>query len=91
LSGSIQKSDLSEIDFDDNYYFCFADLNLNADFIKKAVLSYEYIEDDVGIKENAESRYSYSKTKEFKNVIFNSSNYMNVISDDFDDLSVFYV
>lgn len=40
LSNSILKSDLEKLDFDGNYYFCFADLSIKTDLIKNELINF---------------------------------------------------
>lgn len=59
LSDAILESDLEELDFDDNYYFCFANLDLSPDLIKDELnISKNYNLDDQPIV------FNYSKFKE---------------------------
>ncbi len=80
LPNAILKEDLNEVDLYENDYFCFADLNLNVDFVEDALLHFNYIKKDIGIKEDIEKNFLFDKTRDIKNVIFNSSKFANSIS-----------
>lgn len=43
LSNTILEEDLESVELKDNYYLCFVDLNLNPDFIKKALLHFSML------------------------------------------------
>ena len=47
LSNSILKSDLEKLDFDDNYYFCFADLSIKPDLIKNELINFSSKENQI--------------------------------------------
>ena len=89
LSNTMLEDDLKRLELKDNYYFCFADLNLNPDFIKKALLHFQYIGENVGIMENGENKYGFGKNNNFDNVVFNSSVFKDVICGDDVDVYVF--
>ena len=89
LSNTILKKDLKSVELKDNYYFCFADLNLNPDFIKKALLHFQYICENVGIMANDEDKYSFGKSNNSNNVVFNSSVFEDVLWGN--DLDVYYI
>lgn len=80
LSDSLLETDLQNLELKDNYYFCFADLELNPDFIKKALLHFSYIDENVGIRED-NPKYVFDESADFKNVVFNGVNLGSVISD----------
>ena len=92
LHDACLASDLENINLDENYYFCFTDLNLNPDFIKKAMLHFSYIsaENNIGIKESGENKYCFGKTDDATNVIFNSHSYSELISDS-SNREVYYI
>lgn len=79
LSNAILEEDLESVELKDNYYFCFADLDLNLDFIKKALLHFQYICENIGIKANDENRYSFDKSDNSNNVVFNSAMFKDVL------------
>lgn len=89
LSNTILKNDLKSVELKDNYYFCFADLNLNPDFIKKALLHFQYIGENVGIMVNDEDKYSFDRNNNSNNVVFNSSVFEDVLWGN--DLDVYYI
>ena len=91
LSNAILESDLDKLELKENYYFCFADLNLNPNFVKNALLHFQYIDSNVGISKNSENKYSFGKTGEIVNVIFNSVNYDGVISNKKEDRDIYYI
>lgn len=70
---------LSE-NFTDNDYFIFRDLNekINEDFLKKALLHYQYLDNTTGIIENDE-KYVFNKTHEYSNILFNNVKFDSVI------------
>ena len=53
---------LDKIEMKDNFYFCFADLSLKLEFIKKALLNFSYIDDNVGISQSDANKYCFGKT-----------------------------
>lgn len=63
LSDTLLKSDLEKMDFDDNYYFCFVDLDSNPSFI------------EIDFDESTFNEYNYENTilnnSEFKQVVNN--------------------
>lgn len=65
LSNAILEDDLKSIKLNDNYYFSFADLRLNPDFIKKALLHFQYVDNNVGIMGCAEDKYVFDKSNNF--------------------------
>lgn len=81
LPNTILENQLSEIKLDENDYFSFVDLNSDSDFIEEALLHFSYIEKDTGIKEDIDNSFSFDKTHDIGNVIFNGSQYENVISE----------
>ena len=89
LSNTILKKDLKSVELKDNYYFCFADLNLNPDFIKKALLHFQYIGENVGIMANDEDKYSFDRNNNSSNVVFNSSVFEDVLWGN--NLDVYYI
>ena len=89
LSNTILKNDLKSVELKDNYYFCFADLNLNPDFIKKALLHFQYIGENVGIMANDEDKYGFGRNNNSDNVVFNSSVFEDVLWGN--DLDVYYI
>lgn len=90
LPDTILKSQLGEIQLGNNDYFCFTDYNLDSDFVKYALLHFNYITKDVGIKEDIDKKFIFDKTKDLKNVIFNSTNFNKALSDDHEEFDVFY-
>ena len=70
---------LSENSSDENYFlFRNMDNKINSDFIKKALLHYKYLENNIGIKENNE-KYVFNKTREYEDTLFNMSQFDNII------------
>lgn len=57
----------------DSKYFIFADTLLDLDFIDRAVVHFDYIDDGIGIADNGDFKLS-SKT-ELNNILFNIKNY----------------
>lgn len=90
LPNSVLESDLKSIVLNDNYYFIFADLNLNPEFVKKALLHFSYIDSNVGICENDENKYCFGKTKAVNNIVFNSTKYPNLFSND-GEQDIYYI
>jgi len=41
------ESDLAKLNFDDNYYFCFSNLELSPDLIKNELINFSFKEDRV--------------------------------------------
>lgn len=89
LSNTILKNDLKSVELKDNYYFCFADLNLNPDFLKKALLHFQYIGKNVGIMANDEDKYCFDRNNNSDNVVFNSSVFKDVLWGN--DMDVYYI
>ena len=89
LSNTILEDDLESVELKDNYYFCFADLNLNHDFIKKALLHFQYIGENVGIMANDEDKYGFGRNNNSDNVVFNSLVFKDVICGG--DMDVYYI
>lgn len=89
LSNTILKKDLKSVELKDNYYFCFADLNLNPDFIKKVLLHFQYIGENVGIMANDEDKYSFDRNNNSNNVVFNSSVFKDVLCGN--NLDIYYI
>lgn len=78
LSNTILEENLEMVELKDNHYFCFADLDLNLYFIKKALLHFQYVSEDVGIMANDENRYSFGKCINSTNVVFNGAVFKDV-------------
>lgn len=89
LSNAILEDDLKSIKLNDNYYFSFADLRLNPDFIKKALLHFQYVDNNVGIMGCAEDKYVFDKSNNSDNVVFNSSMFNDVLCGN--DFDVYYI
>ena len=89
LSNTIMEDDLKSVELKDNYYFSFANLDLNPDFIKKALLHFQYIDKNVGIMENAENKYVFNKSNNSDNVVFNESVFNDVIGGN--ELDIYYI
>ena len=89
LSNTMLEDDLENVELKDNYYFCFADLNLNPDFIKKALLHFHYIGENVGIMKNDEDKYGFGRNNNSDNVVFNSLVFKEVLWGN--DLDVYYI
>ncbi|MER2013111.1 MAG: glycosyltransferase [Methanobrevibacter sp.] len=89
LSNTIMEDDLKSVELKDNYYFSFANLDLNPDFIKKALLHFQYIDKNVGIMENAENKYVFNKSNNSDNVVFNESMFNDVIGGN--ELDIYYI
>ena len=83
------EDDLESVELKDNYYFCFADLNLNPDFIKKALLHFQYIGENVGIMENDEDKYGFGRNNNSDNVVFNSLVFKDVLWGN--EMDVYYI
>lgn len=79
LPNTILNTQLKDIELGENEYFCFADLNLNTDFVEEALLHFNYIEKNFGIKEDINKQFIFDETEVIENVIFNSSNFKKVI------------
>ena len=91
LHDAILESDLNNLLFKNNYYFCFADLSLNPDFVKKALLHFQYIDDNVGISQNNENKYCFGKTDDIRNTIFNNQLYDDVVSQKNNDWDIYHI
>ena len=65
------------------------DLNLNQDFIKKALLHFHYICENVGITANDENRYVFGKCNNPADVVFNSAVFKDVLCGN--ELDVYYI
>ena len=89
LSNTMLEDDLESVELKDNYYFCFADLNLNPDFIKKALLHFQYIGENVGIMENDEDKYGFGRNNNSDNVVFNSLVFKDVLWGN--EMDVYYI
>ena len=89
LSNAVLEDDLKSVEFKDNYYFSFADLDLNPDFIKKALLHFQYVNNNVGIMVCAEDKYVFNKSNNSDNVVFNGSVFNDVICGN--DLDIYYI
>ena len=81
LPNTILKGHYENIQLNENDYFCFADLNLSSDFVEDALLHFNYIGKDIGIKEDIEKKFLFDKTCNIQNVIFNSSKFENIVSE----------
>lgn len=90
LPNTILESELKDIKLADNYYFCFADFNLDPYSVKNSLHHFSYIEKKVGIKESIGKKFVFDKTKDTQNVIFNSYHYQNVISKNNYEFNVYY-
>ncbi len=90
LPNTILESHLTDIQLKDNYYFCFADLNLDADFVKDSLLHFSYIDKNIGIKEDIDKKFLFYKTTDVTNVIFHNINYKKVISKNRSYFNVYY-
>lgn len=91
LHDALLESDLDKIEMKNNYYFCFVDLSLNQNFIKKALLHFQYIDDNTGISKSDENKYSFGKTANIANTIFNSRLYNDIISKKNNDWNIYYI
>lgn len=89
LSNTMLEDDLESVELKDNYYFCFADLNLNPDFIKKALLHFQYIGENVGIMANDEDKYGFGRNNNSDNVVFNSLVFKDVLWGN--EMDVYYI
>ena len=89
LSDTILEDDLESVELKDNHYFCFVDLDLNPDFIKNALLHFQYVSENVGIMANDENRYSFDKSNNSDNVVFNSAVFKDVLGGN--ELDVYYI
>ena len=65
LNNAILKSDLNKIHLEDNYYFCFADLNLDPEFIRNNLLD--------------DSHKPQDNLQKIKNTIFSSADYKKIV------------
>ena len=65
------------------------DLNLNPDFLKKALLHFQYIGKNVGIMANDEDKYCFDRNNNSDNVVFNSSVFKDVLWGN--DMDVYYI
>lgn len=90
LPNTVLKSQLNDLEFFENDYFVFADVNLDSDFIYEAILHSSFISNDVGIKEDIEKKFIFDKTKDITNVIFNGIQYNHVISENINEYDVYY-
>lgn len=91
LHNTLLESDLDKIEMKNNYYFCFADLSLNSEFIKKAFLHFQYIDDNTGISQSDENKYSFDKTANITNTVFNSRLYNDIIFKKNNDWDIYYI
>ena len=82
LPDTILKSQLNDIELDEDDYFSFIDFNFDFDFINEALLHFKYIDKSIGIKEEVKYKFTFAKTVNTKNAIFHSSNYKRVISNE---------
>ena len=89
LSNTILEDDLESVELKDNYYFCFANLDLNQDFIKKALLHFQYIGENVGIMKNDEDKYGFGRNNNSDNVVFNSLVFKEVLWGN--EMDVYYI
>ena len=90
LPNTIIKSQLNEFKFIEKDYFVFADFNLDSDFVCDALLHSNYIDENIGIKEDIEKKFVFDKTNDISNVIFNASQYKTIISQNYENIDVFY-
>ena len=90
LPDSILKSQLDELQLNDNEYFCFANFNLDSNFVKYALLHFDYMTKEVGIKEDIDKKFVFGKTNDIENVIFKASSFKKAISDDDFEFDVYY-
>ena len=90
LPNAILKSQLNELMLTENDYFTFADFNLDSDFVWDALLHFSYIDKNMGIKEDLGKKFIFDKTKMINNVIFNSEEFENVISNTEGSHDVYY-
>ena len=88
LSNAILEDDLENVELKDNYYFCFVDLDLDQVFIKKALLHFQYVGENVVIMANDVDKYCFGKKNNSGNVVFNSSVFKDVICGN--DMDVYY-
>lgn len=91
LHNTLLESDLDKIEMKNNYYFCFADLSLNTSFIKKALLHFQYIDDNTGIYQSDENKYSFGKTANITNTVFNNKIYNDIIFKKNNDWDIYYI
>lgn len=88
LSNTMREDDLKSVELKDNYYFCFVDLDLDQVFIKKALLHFQYVGENVVIMANDVDKYCFGKKNNSGNVVFNSSVFKDVICGN--DMDVYY-
>ena len=91
LPNTILESELNEISLKDEDYFCFANLNLNSNFIKEALLHFKYIDNNIGIKKDNDEKFQFDKVSNVENVIFNSTNFKKAISNDENSFDVYLI
>ena len=89
LSNIVLEDDLKSVELNDNYYFSFINLNLNPDFIKKALLHFQYVISNVGIMGCDEEKYVLNKSNNSDNVVFNGFMFNDVLCGN--DLDIYYI
>jgi len=84
IGGELQNPDKRFLN--DTAYFIFADLQLDDDFIKKAVLHYSYIGPETGIAKG--NKFEFKKVKDIKNVLLSNENFTKAFNNLFKDNSM---
>ena len=96
----IYKSDFENYNFsdDENHFFGFVNLDINPDFIKKALLSYNYLPIDIGIKTTQElsKKYTFSTRGSVPNIVCNNLKFKEFLDyyindKELNDFHVYYI